>query len=135
VLWEGASQRYSTRTKGAQFTALGFVSVIESCRPQISMDRRGRALNNVLVERLWRSVIYEDIYLNNYSGVSDLELGLENYFRLYNNEQIHQSLGYKTPDEIHVGYEKYRTKSHLCFYNRGLKFGVNFSKMSGNRTL
>jgi len=101
--------------QGAQFTALGFISVLESCAVQISMDGRGRALDNVFVERLWRTVKYEDIYLNNYSNVLDLELGLERYFRFYNNERVHQSLGYQTPAEIHAGYEKCQSKIHLSF--------------------
>jgi putative transposase len=99
--------------QGAQFTARAFTSVLEELGVQISMDGRGRALDNVFVERLWRGVKYEDIYLNNYSNVPDLELGLENYFRFYNNERVHQSLGYHTPAEIHVGYEKCQSKIHL----------------------
>lgn len=101
--------------QGAQFTALGFVSLLESCGVQISMDGRGRALDNVFVERLWRSIKYEDIYLNNYSGVPDLELGLERYFRFYNNERVHQSLGYQTPAEVHLGHEKCQSKIHFSF--------------------
>jgi putative transposase len=101
--------------QGAQFTARAFTSVLEEAGVQISMDGRGRALDNVFVERLWRSVKYEDIYLNNYSNVSDLELGLENYFRFYNNERVHQSLGYRSPAEVHFGYEKCQSKIHLSF--------------------
>jgi putative transposase len=114
ALGRGKPEIFNT-DQGAQFTALGFVSVLESCAVQISMDGRGRALDNVFVERLWRTVKYEDIYLNNYSNVLDLELGLENYFRFYNNERVHQGLGYQTPAEIHLGYEKYRSKIHLSF--------------------
>ena len=114
ALGRGKPEIFNT-DQGAQFTALGFVSVLESSAVQISMDGRGRALDNVFVERLWRTVKYEDIYLNNYSNVLDLELGLENYFRFYNNERVHQGLGYQTPAEIHLGYEKDRSKIHLNF--------------------
>ena len=70
------------------------------------MDGRGRALDNVFVERLWRSVKYEDIYLHEYASVAELERGLEDYFRCYNEERPHQSLvldghTYRTPAEIH----------------------------------
>jgi putative transposase len=65
------------------------------------MDGRGRALDNVFVERLWRSLKYEDVYIRDYSSVVDLERGLERYFDYYNQECPHQSLGYKVPAVIH----------------------------------
>ncbi len=65
------------------------------------MDGRGRALDNIFVERLWRSVKYEDIYLKGYEGMDDVKLGLKEYFCFYNHERLHQSLGYKTPAEIY----------------------------------
>ena len=65
------------------------------------MDGRGRALDNVFVERLWRTVKYEDIYLKDYLSVPALDVGLRNYFRFYNHERPHQSLEYRTPAEIH----------------------------------
>jgi putative transposase len=101
--------------QGAQFTARAFTSVVEEARVQISMDGKGRALDNVFVERLWRSVKYEDIYLNNYSNVVDLEMGLQRYFRFYNHQRVHQSLGYRTPAEVHFEYGKCKSKIHLSF--------------------
>ncbi|AEK58601.1 Integrase, catalytic region [Acidithiobacillus caldus SM-1] len=68
---------------------------------RISMDGRGRALDNVFVGRLWRSVKYEDIYLKGYAGVPDLLLGLTEYFGRYNTLRPHQSLGYATPDLVY----------------------------------
>jgi putative transposase len=65
------------------------------------MDGRGRASDNVFVERLWRSLKYEDVYIRDYSSVVDLEKGLERYFDYYNHARPHQSLGYKVPAEIH----------------------------------
>ena len=65
------------------------------------MDGRGRALDNIFIERFWRTVKYEHIYLMNYAWVPELEAGLHNYFPFYNHERLHQSLGYCTPAEIH----------------------------------
>jgi len=65
------------------------------------MDGRGRALDNIFVERLWRSVKYEDVYLRGYVGVPELLLGLVDYFAFYNSERFHQSLDYLTPDEVY----------------------------------
>ncbi len=65
------------------------------------MDGRGRALDNIFVERLWRSVKYEDVYLRDYQSVPEVRVGLENYFRFYNTQRLHQSLQYRTPYEVH----------------------------------
>ena len=65
------------------------------------MDSKGRALDNIFVERLWRSVKYEDIYIKQYVTVDDLYNGLRSYFEFYNHERPHQSLNYKTPYDIH----------------------------------
>jgi len=87
--------------QGVQFTALEFTTCLEAAGIRISMDGRGRALDNVFVERLWRTVKYEDIYLRDYIYVPDLQTGLDRYFRFYNDERPHQSLGYRTPAEVH----------------------------------
>jgi len=68
---------------------------------QISMDGRGRALDNVFVERLWRSVKYEEVYLKDYQSVSQAVAGLSNYFDFYNTQRLHQSLGYQTPEAVY----------------------------------
>ena len=65
------------------------------------MDGRGRALDNIFVERLWRTVKYENIYINDYQSVPELRLGLKHYFEFYNMKRLHQSLDYKTPTEIY----------------------------------
>ena len=67
------------------------------------MDGRGRCLDNVFVERLWRSVKYEDVYLRGYESVPELAKGLAAYFAFYNHERLHQSLGYRTPAEVYGG--------------------------------
>jgi hypothetical protein len=86
--------------QGAQFTALEFTSRLEAAEVRISMDGRGRALDNVFVERLWRSVKYEHVYLYEYAVVPELEKGLHTYFTFYNYERP-QSLAYQTPAEVH----------------------------------
>ena len=88
--------------QGTQFTCNAFTSCLEKANIIISMDGRGRALDNIFIERLWRSVKYEDIYLKNYFSGIDLRQGMESYFSFYNNERPHQSLKYKTPTEIYV---------------------------------
>ncbi len=89
--------------QGVQFTAVAFTSCLETAGIRISMDGRGRALDNVFIERLWRAVKYEDIYLKDYPSVPELEVGLERYFGFYNRDRPHQSLQYRTPTEVHFG--------------------------------
>jgi putative transposase len=87
--------------QGVQFTATAFTSRLESHGVAISMDGRGRAIDNVLVERLWRSVKYEEVYLHDYTDGWHAEESLAAYFRLYDDERIHQSLGYRTPGDVY----------------------------------
>ncbi len=92
--------------QGAQFTSAAFIGALtEHPSISISMDGRGRALDNIFVERLWRNVKHEDIYMNGYATPTELHEGLKKYFRDYNNERSHQSLGYSTPVNV------YRTAS------------------------
>jgi putative transposase len=100
ALRKGKPEIFNT-DQGVQFTAAGFAHAVECAGIKFSMDGRGRALDNVFVERLWRSVKYEDIYLKEYDTVSSLLKGLTHYFNFYNNERLHQSLGYRTPAEVH----------------------------------
>lgn len=87
--------------QGAQFTAHDFTGCLEAAGIRISMDGRGRALDNIFVERLWRTVKYEDVYLKEYATVPTLEAGLGDYFHFYNYQRLHQSLQYNTPAEVH----------------------------------
>jgi putative transposase len=87
--------------QGSQFTSEAFTGVLIQNGITISMDGRGRALDNIFVERLWRTVKYEDVYLKKYDGLQDLLIGLTQYFVFYNQERYHQSLGYKTPHEVY----------------------------------
>ncbi len=100
ALSTGRPQIFNT-DQGAQFTADAFTACLLAANIQVSMDGRGRALDNVFCERLWRSVKYENIYLNQYDTVPQLHLGLTAYFNFYNHERPHQSLNYRTPAEEH----------------------------------
>ena len=87
--------------QGSQFTSDSFTGVLLDNGIAISMDGRGRALDNIFVERLWRTVKYEDVYLQKYANMPDLLLGLTDYFQFYNEERLHQSLGYATPNTVY----------------------------------
>jgi len=89
--------------QGAQFTSLEFTGRLSAAGIRISMDGRGRAFDNIFVERLWRTVKYENVYLNEYESVPMLTEGLARYFAFYNEERIHQSLRYRTPKSVHFG--------------------------------
>lgn len=86
--------------QGAQFTSSAFTSVLQRNQIAISMDGRGRVMDNIFIERLWRSVKYEDIYLKDYATVADLIEGLEHYFEFYDHARKHQALEYRTPFEV-----------------------------------
>ncbi|MDD3250332.1 MAG: IS3 family transposase [Smithellaceae bacterium] len=87
--------------QGVQFTSAAFIGILENNDIRISMDGRGRAFDNIFIERLWRSVKYAEVYLHQYTSVSDAKRHLDRYFRLYNNERLHQSLDYRTPYEVY----------------------------------
>jgi putative transposase len=87
--------------QGVQFTAKNFTKVLLSRDIRISMDGKGRAFDNILTERLWRTVKYEEVYLHDYGSVIEAKGSLENYFNFYNNERLHQSLNYRTPREVY----------------------------------
>lgn len=87
--------------QGSQFTSHGFTGLLSANGIHISMDGKGRALDNVFVERLWRSLKYEKIYLMELTTVTETRQEIGSYFNFYNNERPHQSLGYRTPSEIY----------------------------------
>ena len=100
--------------QGSQFTSTDFTGRLSAENIRISMDGRGRALDNVFVERLWRSVKYEEVYLHDYSTVPMAALGLKNYFGFYNMERQHQSLDYRTPQEVYEGSAPMEGNRTLC---------------------
>jgi len=89
--------------QGSQFTCKEFVEILEAKKIEISMDGRGRALDNIFVERLWRSLKYEDVYLKDYMTIEEARRGIGDYIRFYNEKRLHQSLKYRTPYEIYTG--------------------------------
>lgn len=89
--------------QGSQYTSPDFTSILKAHSIQISMDGRGRVFDNIFVERLWRSVKYEEVYLKNYTTVLEARDGIAQYLKHYNETRIHQNLGYKTPSEIYSG--------------------------------
>ncbi len=92
--------------QGAQFTSRALTERLRQGEIQISMDGRGRALDNVFVERLWRTVTYEEGYLREYNTVREVQQGLRRYFGFYNDERLHQALGYRTPAAVYRGVEE-----------------------------
>jgi putative transposase len=88
--------------QGSQFTSTAFTDRLAAHGVAISMDGRGRAIDNVFIERLWRSVKYEEVYLKDYQDGWEAEASLEAYFRFYSHERIHQALGYRTPAEVYA---------------------------------
>jgi putative transposase len=102
ALGGGRPETFNT-DQGSQFTARSFTGKLEAAGVAISMDGRGRALDNVFIERLWRSLKYEDVYLKSYATVREMEAGLSGWFTFYNHERPHQSLGYRTPAEVYHG--------------------------------
>ena len=89
--------------QGSQFTNPRYIERLKDKEIQVSMDGRGRALDNVFTERLWRSVKYEEVYLNNYQTPREARLGLQRYLEFYNYQRPHQALSYKTPAEVYFG--------------------------------
>ena len=89
--------------QGSQFTSEDFTGRLERSGVRISMDGRGRATDNIFIERLWRSVKYEEIYLRDYADGTETRRGLNRYFRFYNTQRRHQGLGNRTPAHVHAG--------------------------------
>ena len=87
--------------QGSHFTSPQRTSILIENNIQISMDGRGRCMDNIFTERLWRSVKYENIYIKSYNNPMEARLGLNEYFNFYNNERSHQSLDYLTPAEVY----------------------------------
>jgi putative transposase len=96
----GRPQIFNT-DQGSQFTGKAFTGVLEAAEVRISMDGKGRALDNIMVERLWRSVKYEEVYLKDYENVGELIAALRAYFDFYNNERPHQSHNGLTPAQVY----------------------------------
>ena len=88
--------------QGSQFTSEKFTGILESRSIAVSMDGRGRCLDNIFIERLWRSLKYEEVYLRDYARVAEAQTGIGVWFQFYNHERPHQSLGYRTPARLYL---------------------------------
>jgi putative transposase len=102
ALDEGTPSIFNT-DQGSQFTCNDFTRVLLDRGIQVSMDGRGRYLDNIFVERLWRTVEVEEVYLRDYDTVTEAVYYLGRYFKFYNYERLHESLGYQTPAEVYFG--------------------------------
>jgi putative transposase len=100
ALSHGKPEVFNT-DQGVQFTSMVFTSILKTRGVSISMDGRGRALDNVFIERVWRTVKYEDIYLKDYDDVDELYKGLTSYMTFYSKERPHQALNYRTPYDVY----------------------------------
>lgn len=114
---EEAIENYGTPAifntdQGCQFTSEDFTGVLKKHHIEISMDGKGRALDNIYVERLWRSLKYEDIYIKSYESVIELRAGLQRYFEFYNKERFHQSHDYLTPEKM---YESFSSNEEIRY--------------------
>ena len=96
--------------QGSQFTSEDFTKYVDSKGIKISMDGKGRVFDNIFIERLWRTVKYENIYLNDYQTLPELRAGIKKYFYFYNTERLHQSLEHNTPDEKYFKKEEISTE-------------------------
>ena len=134
ALNKGKPEVFNT-DQGSQFTSEGFTGLLEQHGIRISMDGKGRYTDNIFVERLWRTVKYEEVYLKAYSNGREAKGGLDDYFCFYNTERPHQALGYRTPAEVFnlgpmqsTGQPPERNRTHVremvnCGTTAGSSFG------------
>ena len=101
ALSKGKPEVFNT-DQGSQFTSEAFTGLLEQHGVRVSMDGKGRYTDNLFIERLWRSLKYEEVYLKAYTGGRDARIGIGEYFRFYNTERPHQALEYQTPAEVFI---------------------------------
>ncbi len=127
--YEAAIPEIMNSDQGSHFTSPKFTSISKSKGVKISMDGRGRCLDNIFVERLWRTVKQEDIYLNQYSSMTELKTGLTKFFNDYNNYRPHQSLGNLTPAEVYSGKHK-----KTAFFQQFTNLNINLNTIPAKST-
>jgi putative transposase len=106
ALWRYGKPEIFNTDQGAQFTAEAFTGLLRERGVKVSMDGKGRCIDNIFVERLWRSLKYEEVYLHAYESLRDARAGIGGYFKFYNLQRPHQALGYQTPDAFYRGLVK-----------------------------
>ncbi len=116
---ETATPEIHNSDQGVQYTAENYIAVLKESGIQISMDGRGRCMDNIFTERLWRTVKYENIYIHDYQNIEEARIGLTQYFQFYNHRRIHQSLDYKTPAQIYLPVNQliFKNQIHLIEAN------------------
>ena len=102
ALWISKPEVFNS-DQGVQFTSDEFAGLLEEAEVRISMEGRGRLYDNIFVERLWRTIKYEEVYLHDYRTVQEALERLAAYFRFYKTERLHEALGYRTPHEVYFG--------------------------------
>jgi putative transposase len=112
ALRQGIPEMFNT-DQGAQFTSQAFTGLLEQHGVKISMDGKGRYTDNLFIERLWRSLKYEEVYLKTYTGGREARVGIGSYLNFYNRERPHQSLGYRTPTEVFMDNNKPATPTEV----------------------
>jgi putative transposase len=131
ALESGRPEVFNT-DQGVQFTSVQFVGRLARLDIQISMNGRGRALDNVFIERLWRSVKYENVYLNDYGNGLELYKGLEAYFHHYNTQRPHQALGYRVPIEVYRNLGQSDAQEATENVAHGAAPGLNSGRPTGD---
>ena len=113
--------------QGSHFTSPQYIERLKMAEVEISMDGRGRALDNIFIERLWRSIKYEEVYLHSYASPREARQNLSRYMRYYNEERPHQSLAYRTPAEVYFGSENQQQDSIMKGEKTTLSIGTFLS--------
>ena len=120
ALGKGRPEVFNT-DQGAQFTSDAFTQTLQERGIRVSMDGKGRCLDNIFVERLWRSIKYEEVYLKAYQTVAEARVGINAYLEFYNRRRPHQSLGYRTPAQV---YQKGQAEKRVAAQEPGLTSGL-----------
>ena len=105
--------------QGSQYTAKEHIEILQQNGISISMDAKGRSIDNIAIERFWRSLKYEDVYPSSYKTLKEVRVGIEEYIRIYNQERLHSALDYKTPDEVY-----YEGANNKCYNAKQTLLGV-----------
>jgi putative transposase len=113
--------------QGVQFTCADFTEMVIASGAAISMDGRGKAFDNIFIERLWRTLKYEEVYLNNYEAMQEAKINIGAYFHFYNTQRLHQSLNYKTPAEVY--FERNELKNIKIYRQANENIHLNYANI------